>query len=262
MRYYGLFTLTSCAMAKADFCFTYYDGDASRDMAHMNRLERGAYHDIIISQRKFGHLTKDQIQKILGRDFVSCWDSISLILKEKDGKFFIEWLDNSEQKAKKHARFQSEKRKGKTKQQPDLTEHKPNETKQQPLGDGNGDVFGSEENNKNEYDFSKPDIDGDSLVFPIDTPAFRSVWQNWKKYRWKAHETRYGMMGEQADLKRLERMDFSQAEKTILDAIANNWKNLYPEKNGKRTNGTGKEGRTNSVNEYLTEYYRNKAQQQ
>ncbi len=39
-------------MAKEDFCFTYYDGDAARDMAHMNRLERGAYTDVIISQRK------------------------------------------------------------------------------------------------------------------------------------------------------------------------------------------------------------------
>ena len=56
-------------MAKEDFCFTYYDGDAARDTTHMNRIERGAYHDLIISQRKFGHLTIDQVKKILGRDF-------------------------------------------------------------------------------------------------------------------------------------------------------------------------------------------------
>ena len=44
-------------MAKADFCFTYYDGDATRDMAHMNRLERGAYTDVVIQQRQRGHLS-------------------------------------------------------------------------------------------------------------------------------------------------------------------------------------------------------------
>lgn len=83
-------------MAKEDFCFTYYDGDAARDMSHMNRIERGAYHDIIISQRKFGHLTLDQCRKILSKDFDACWPSIELILNvDEDGKYYIEWLHNS-----------------------------------------------------------------------------------------------------------------------------------------------------------------------
>ena len=69
------------------------------------------------------------------------------------------------------------------------------------------------------------------------------------------------MMGEQADLRRLEKMDFNQAEKTILDAISNKWKNLYPEKNGKRFNSNSKEGNTSATAEYLKEYYSNKAKQ-
>lgn len=250
-------------MAKSDFCFTYYDGDAARDMSHMNRLERGAYTDLIISQRKFGHLTKDQIKKTLGNDFGSVWESVSLVLKvDQNAKYYIEWLDNSEKKAKTHSKLQSDKRKGKTKQQPNYNQKEPNETKQQPLGDGYVDGNGSGENNKKERNFKKPDVDGDSLVFPIDTPAIRDLWATWKKYRWEVHESNYGMMGEQADLKRLDRMDFQQIEKTILTAIAGNWKNLYPEKDGTGKRNNGKQEQSAATADYLKEYYSNKAKQQ
>ena len=138
-------------MAKEDFCFTYYDGDAARDTTHMNRLERGAYHDIIISQRKFGHLTLEQIKKILGKDFSDCWPAIELILKvDTDGKFFVEWLENSVIKARKHARKQSDNRKGKTKQEPELTKQQPNNNQTKPLGDENGDGIEDEDVSGNE----------------------------------------------------------------------------------------------------------------
>lgn len=94
-------------MAKEDFCFTYYDGDAARDKAHMNRLERGAYDDIISAQRKFGHLTKKIIEKILSSDFEKCWEAIELILKvDADGKYFIDWLEISIKKSKEHSEHQ------------------------------------------------------------------------------------------------------------------------------------------------------------
>ncbi len=81
-------------MAK-DPAFLYYDGDAAKDMAHMNRLERGAYIDLVHAQKKFGRLSLDIIKKVLGRDFDNCWVSIELILTRIDEKYFIEWLENS-----------------------------------------------------------------------------------------------------------------------------------------------------------------------
>lgn len=128
-------------MAKEDFCFTYYDGDAASDMQHMNRLERGAYSDLILFQRKIKkHLNVDQIRKVLGRDFEACWPAIELILKtDGDGGFFVEWLEKSEIKAKKHSRKQSGNRAGKTKVEPDLTKQQPNVNQTKPLGDGDGD---------------------------------------------------------------------------------------------------------------------------
>ena len=121
----------------------------------------------------------------------------------------------------------------------------------------------SDLNNKKEYDFSKPDISGDEIVFPIDTKPVRDLWAKWKEYRWGEHEVRYGMMGEQADLKRLERMTFEQLQSTILSAISNKWKNLYPEKNGtgKRTNGTKQEQLTGTV-DYVKQHYSDKLNKQ
>lgn len=132
-------------MAKEDFCFTYYDGDAARDMAHMTRLERGCYTDVIISIRKFGHITIDQIKKILSRDYEECFPAIELILKkDQEGKYFIEWLENSLEKSKKHSKKQRDNRFGKTKPQPN-----DNQTTVlvAPLEDGYGDVFVLEDNN-------------------------------------------------------------------------------------------------------------------
>src|SRR5690606_13946482 len=139
-------------MAKEDFCFTYYDGDAARDTTHMNRLERGAYHDLVISQRKFGHLTLDQIKKVLGRDFEECWPAIELILqRDPDGKFFIEWLDTSITKMRKQS---TKQRQNVTKRYQTPTTDVPKDSLVIPLGNENGDgeeeervrIIGSGEN--------------------------------------------------------------------------------------------------------------------
>jgi hypothetical protein len=122
-------------VAKEDFCYTHYDGDEARDMAHMNRLERGAYTDLRVFQRKVGHLSLDQIKKVLSKDFEECWPGIELVLKQdEDGKYFIEWLENSLQRAKRHSSKQSNNGKNggrppknKPKQNPDETQTKPNE---------------------------------------------------------------------------------------------------------------------------------------
>lgn len=96
-------------MAKEDFCFTYYDGDAARDMQHMDRLCRGAYNDLVIMQRKVGKLTMEHIKAVLGSDFEKCWPPLSYILKSDGDKFYIDWVENSVQKMKKNAARQKEK---------------------------------------------------------------------------------------------------------------------------------------------------------
>lgn len=139
-------------MAKEDFCFTYYDGDAARDKAHMNRLERGAYDDIISAQRKFGHLTKKIIEKILSSDFEKCWEAIELILKvDADGKYFIDWLEISIKKSKEHSEHQRKNAEIRWEKYRNAKNKIGNATAL-PLedGDGNGDGNGNEKGKEKE----------------------------------------------------------------------------------------------------------------
>lgn len=95
-------------MAK-DPAFLFYDGDAARDVSHMNRLERGCYFDLIQAQRKFGGYTVEQARKILGKDFDSCWDALTLVLTQENGIFFIEWMRDSILKRKAYSEIQRER---------------------------------------------------------------------------------------------------------------------------------------------------------
>src|ERR1700749_798015 len=140
-------------MAKEDFCFTYYDGDAARDKAHMNRLCRGAYDDFISMQRKAGHLDLETIKMILGNDFDACWVALKFILKiDEAGKFFIEWVDQSIEKMRKNSEKQKQRIDdywAKKREENDTTEIPRNNhgntnvyTGDIPLEDGNGNENG------------------------------------------------------------------------------------------------------------------------
>ena len=89
-----------------DPAFLFYDGDAARDVSHMNRLERGCYFDFIQAQRKFGKLKQEQVKKILGADFDECWPSLEMILSHEGEYYFIEWVSISVAKRKAHAEKQ------------------------------------------------------------------------------------------------------------------------------------------------------------
>lgn len=89
-----------------DPAFLFYDGDAARDVSHMNRLERGCYFDLIQAQRKFHGITIEQARKILGKDFESCWSALELVLSKDKELYFIEWVRESIEQRKKHAEQQ------------------------------------------------------------------------------------------------------------------------------------------------------------
>ena len=92
-----------------DPAFLFYDGDAARDVSHMNRLERGAYFDFIQAQRKFGGVTVEQVRKIIGKDFDACWPSLEMVLTVVDGVYFIQWVKDSTEKRAKFAQIQKER---------------------------------------------------------------------------------------------------------------------------------------------------------
>jgi hypothetical protein len=190
-------------MAKEDFCFNFYDGDAARDASHMNRTERGGYYDMIMAQRKFGWLTIDHVKKVLGKDFDEIWPAIELIMI-KDGDFFyIEWVETSLQKMRTHSGHQSENGKkggrppkNKPTEKPNESQLKandnPNESQKKPLGNGYGNVLGLKEEGMGEtnegalvpemvkqFQELNPDYPSDQL---LDFPAAKLLAQ--KIHKW------------------------------------------------------------------------------
>lgn len=99
-----------------DPAFLFYDGDAAKDVSHMNRLERGCYFDLIQAQRKFGRLSIDIIKKILGKEFETCWDSVKICLTYDNDMYFIEWLENSTIKRKEYSENRRKNRLSKNQQ--------------------------------------------------------------------------------------------------------------------------------------------------
>jgi hypothetical protein len=85
-----------------DPAFLFYDADASRDVSHMNRLERGCYFDLMQAQKKFCGFTVEQARKILGKDFDFCWSALELILQKEGNVYYIEWLRESMEKRAKN----------------------------------------------------------------------------------------------------------------------------------------------------------------
>lgn len=188
-------------MAKEDFCFTYYDGDAARDKAHMNRLERGAYDDIISAQRKRGHLSIDDLKKVLSQDFITCWPSLEwVLLKDQDSKYFIEWVDKSIEKMRRHSKKQSENgkkggRPGNPNESHGLDMGLKTETQtisqEKPLGNGYGNEEESilKEEGTGEENFLVPQMlqsfKDKNPKYPIDAdsdlPALLSIAQKIKK---------------------------------------------------------------------------------
>lgn len=95
-----------------DPAFLYYDGDAARDVSHLNRLERGCYFDIMQAQRKFGRMSEDLIKKVLGKDFDSCWEQVKICLSCVEHMYFIGWLEDSSNKRKAYSESRSKNRSG------------------------------------------------------------------------------------------------------------------------------------------------------
>jgi hypothetical protein len=98
-------------MAK-DPAFLFYYADAASDVSHMNRLERGCYFDFLQAQKKFGPLTLESIQKILGKDFETCWQSLKMCLTYVNDMYYIAWLQDSIEKRKNYSASRAKNRKG------------------------------------------------------------------------------------------------------------------------------------------------------
>lgn len=214
-----------------DPAFLFYPGDWLGGTIGMTFEEKGAYMELLMMQFNRGHMTSHMIRQVVGENWVKLQDKF---VQDENGLWYNVRLDQEKEKRKAYVKTRKNNLLGdKHKNNPHMEPHMENE---------NEDVNEIENKNKG-VDFSKPDIEGDALVFPVDTQAIRGLWAKWKEHRLNNHNQRYRMMGEQADLKRLGMCE-DEIQETILAAISNNWKNLYPDKTQKsksKSNGHSNE---------------------
>jgi uncharacterized protein YdaU (DUF1376 family) len=240
-------------------------GDWLKGTRGMKADVRGVYFGLLLHQWENGFIPDDVYElEEIEREVNKVWDKLKhKFVQVAPGKLQNKKLEEVREffkKQKKNGQLGGRPKKRNPK-------HNPNET--QPItqtetfnnGIGIGNDSGFKYQYKESNDFSKPDVEGEEIVFPVDSPLMRELWSGWKRYRWEAHRARYGIMGEQADLKRLQGMPFQRIEETILAAIGGTWKNLYPERNGKTThNSTNKkQQQSDASSDYLQDYYAAKA---
>lgn len=203
----------------------------------MSRHMKGCYIDLLVAQFNSGPLSLEEIKIVLGADF-AVWGSLSKKFKQTgNGLFFNERLEAEKTKRAEYSLKQKER--------VNKRWNKPG------THFGNTTVLPSENENRNkvknvveekkesrenvsrgtiDIDFAQPDVPGEELIFPVDTKPIRQLWAKWKQHRHVNFSQRYSMYGEQSDLDRLQGLSPPEIEQTILAAISNNWKNLYPEK--------------------------------
>lgn len=165
-------------MAK-DPAFLFYPGDASEDTQFMNRLERGAYFDLLKAQKKFRRFTLEQIKKVLGQDFDACWPAIELVLTKDSDGYYIEWVD---EKIKAREAFSESRRRNRKKKSSEQDMNNISSSSKEDMVNGNGIVI---ENEKKD-DLGKPENPfgetlEDDLKLAFDDIYLETLKMNWRR---------------------------------------------------------------------------------
>lgn len=240
-------------------------GDWLKGTRGMRADMKGVYMGLLLHQWEHGFIPADVYElELIEPEVNKVWDK----LKHKFEEFSPGKLRNKKaedvrdfwQKQRKNGQQGGRPKKDKPKPNPNHNpEANPNGNHHNDLDLDNDPVLEKQKESENfdaevprgtkpEEVYFQPDIEGDEIIFPLDGTPMRDVWARWKKYRWHQHGFTYGMMGEQAALKKLEGMDFQQIEKTILNAIEAKWQNLYPDgKNGKQPQQTRTQRNTSDL---------------
>lgn len=89
--------------------FTFNCKEAAMAVSHMNRLQRGAYFDVLIAQTKFYLISENDLHRILGKDYNKVFDAIKSTLVFENGMYYIPWLRSALDKRAKFIKSQSDR---------------------------------------------------------------------------------------------------------------------------------------------------------
>ncbi len=240
---------------KLDVYFPLIVGDWLKGTRGMRANVRGVYIGLLLYQWDNGFIPSDLNDlTLIDSEVGSVWVSLKHKFKEiETGKLQNEKVEEV------RAFFLKQAKNGQKGGRPPKEEPKPNPNNNPNLNPPFGLELGIgiEEIKGAQKDFSNPDVPGDEVHFPVDTEPVRNAWAKWKEYRHRVHGKTYGLYGEQAALKQLERMNEQQILDTLFKAIESNWLNLYPDKNGngkQQKRGFDLEGAKDSIADYLAKH--------
>lgn len=129
----------------------WFSDDWYGGVRRFNRLQRGAYHDLLMEQVQEPDspgLTMDDIRSILDRDFDECWPVISVKFESEDGVHFFNTKMRSEiDRSRNYSNSRSRNRRKKNKLQ---KKHMKNtcKTYEEHMGTGTGTSYSSSSEGK------------------------------------------------------------------------------------------------------------------
>lgn len=115
-----------------DPAFLFYVGDWLGGTILMNRLQKGAYIDLLMAQFNQGHMHIDQIKTLLGDDF-ELWDSIlkSKFSQDGDGLFYNIKLETEQIKRAEYGKSRRKNFESKKDDKSHMKDHMENEDKKE-----------------------------------------------------------------------------------------------------------------------------------
>lgn len=147
----------------------------------MTRLERGAYHDLLMHQASNGHMTEDMIKRILGDDYQIVWPVISeKFIKDQDGLFYNKKMNVEVASIREYCKSRgsnSRKNKGLTHKSHDSDMKDTSESYDEHVGIKSKSVNNNNFDHEKDYEERKTAVD-DPVAFILNGQPW--TWKRWQ----------------------------------------------------------------------------------
>jgi hypothetical protein len=202
-------------MAK-DPAFLFYSSDFLNGVADLTMDERGQFITLLCLQHQKGTLTDKTIRLSLGSVSV---DVLSKFIKDKDGNFFNERL---QEEIEKRIQFTESRRNNGSK-----GGRPKNNTK--PIGLAKHNLM--EDVNENENEDINTNVNKEKVELPFESYQFKDAWEQFKFYKKKefkfTYKTKQSEIAALKELLTLSKGYEDIAIKIINQSLANGWKGLF-----------------------------------
>ena len=195
-----------------DPAFLFYPGDYLRDTQTLSSNSQVAYDRIICEHMRNICISQKQLKFFTKRLSEDELEELMFVLIKVRGGYQIEWVAESIEKRRKYSKSRSENRKGKGKNQDNISTT-------------------YDTHMEDEIENEIVTISKDKIILPFDSIEFLKSWEIWKDYKKNEHKFNYkSNQSEQAAAIKLSQLsggDEKIAIKIINESLANGWKGFF-----------------------------------